>query len=249
MDSSTRLPYPDERRWSAIPGATAIYADEMRPCPSPSPARHRPRAGAGSGSHGREVGVVPRGHAAPRWLLDLPSRSQRGDPRETEIALRRLTAERVITFNYDASASPRRAESSSTSSSVWDVDTNTDRTPTPPEQRGAARVHAPREEGRPAARGGLRGRGAPAAGDQHRHALPDPDIGRARFDPGGVRRLEPRGARDALPPPLPAALRVLRLLRQRGLRGDRGAARVGPARRAGGLRDLRDRSPRREGVR
>ena len=199
--------------------------------------------------HGRSGRVLPRGHAATRRLLDLPDRGPAlGSARDRDRAASaqaRARDHRQLRREHHRDVPPARPPPRRLGrrhEHRQDADAS-------PEQGGAARVHAPREEGRPAARGGLRGRGAPAAGDQHRHALPDPDIGRARLDPGGVRRLEPRGARGALPPPLPAALRVLRLLRQRGLRGDRGAARVGPSRRAGGLRDLRDWSPRREGVR
>lgn len=140
VDLVDHLPHLHERRVVFHPNFKGIYADEMR-LVSESISGETPAEGR------RWIGLS-MGGVVVSFLADtlrregysiFPMEVQRWDPRETETALRRLRPERVIAVNYDASIT-ETCHQLDLPLTVWDVDTNTDRTPTPPRSKGELRV-------------------------------------------------------------------------------------------------------------
>ena len=140
VDLADHLPHLHERRVVFHPTFRGIYADEMRlvseSISGETPAEGRRWIGLGMG--GVVVSFLADTLRRDGYSI-FPIEVQRWDPRETEIALRRLRPERVITVNYDANIT-ETCHQLDLPLAVWDVDTNTDRTPTPPRSKGELRV-------------------------------------------------------------------------------------------------------------
>lgn len=146
VDLVDHLPHLHERRVVVHPTFKGIYTDEMRLVSE--------SISGGSPTEGRRWIGLGMGGVVVSFLADtlrregysiFPMEIQRWDPRETEIALRRLSPERVITVNYDAHITETCHELG-LPLVVWDVDTTTDRTPTPPRSKGDLRVYTLHEE-------------------------------------------------------------------------------------------------------
>ncbi|MEC8493786.1 MAG: DUF3880 domain-containing protein, partial [Planctomycetota bacterium] len=140
VDLVEHLPHLHERRVVFHPTFRGIYTDEMR-LVSESISGETPTEGRrwiGLGMGGVVVSFLAGALRRDGYSI-FPIEVQRWDPRETEIALRRLRPERVITVNYDANIA-ETCHQLGLPLAVWDVDTNTDRTPTPPRSKGDLRV-------------------------------------------------------------------------------------------------------------
>lgn len=132
VDLIDLLPHLHECRVVFHPTFRRIYADEMRLVSE--------SISGGHPTEGRRWIALAMGGVVVSYLGDalrregwsiFPLEVQRWDPRETEITLRRLRPEHAITVNYDVEVAAA-CDRFDIPLIVWEVDPNTDRTPTPP---------------------------------------------------------------------------------------------------------------------
>ncbi len=132
-DLIEHLPHLHERNVVFHPTFRGIYKDEKHladdAISGSVPTEGRRWIGLGMG--GVVVSYIADSLRREGYSI-FPLEVQRWDPRETEIALRKLRPERVITVNYEEHVADA-CDELSIPLVVWEVDPTTDRTPTPPE--------------------------------------------------------------------------------------------------------------------
>lgn len=132
-DLIDHLPHLHKRRVVFHPTFRGIYGDEKR-LVSDAIAGTVPFEGRrwiGLGMGGVVVSYVADALRREGYSI-FPLEVQRWDARETAIALKKLRPERVITVNYDEDVAAA-CDDLAIPLAVWEVDPNTDRTPTPPD--------------------------------------------------------------------------------------------------------------------